>query len=97
MLDTPLNAARRPDSHQCWACLALILFFPLGLCALFHSLRVDKMWKQGRYGDSVNHSRQASKYGTLGVAVGSIVLICILISKREQFEWWPDFDFNWMG
>eukprot|EP00978_Attheya_sp_CCMP212_P005717 scaffold12829_cov65-Attheya_sp.AAC.2 len=70
MLDTPLNATRRPESHQCCACVSCMCMPPMGLCALFHSFQTDRAWSDGRYGDAVNHSRQAHNYANFGCFAG---------------------------
>jgi hypothetical protein len=92
--DTPFNASRRPDSHQCFAIVSIILFFPIGLCALLQSLRVDDAWDAARYGDAVNHSRQALLYGRLSCALGAIFWIYwIFFSGPGEFHFeWPRFD-----
>ena len=75
--DTPTNANLRPDSHQCCAVISFFAFPPLGCCAVFHSCMVDRAWSQGRYGDSVNHSRQSYNYAWFGVVVFIVGIIII--------------------
>lgn len=91
--DTPLNASRRPDSHQCYALVSLVLFFPVGLCALIQSMSVDDAWDNARYGDAVNHSRQALLYGRLACALGTVFWIYwIFFSGPGGFVFeWPRF------
>jgi hypothetical protein len=92
LMDTPGNAAKRPDSHQCCACVSLMTCLPMGLCAMFHSYKVDQAWKVGNYGDAVNHSRQAYNYACWGTVIGIMVLL-IWFFRNHDFEW-PDFDFD---
>lgn len=92
-LDTPFNASRRPENHQCYAVTALILCFPLGVCACIHSFSVDRAWRQGRYGDAVNHSRQATSYACFGCFVGACFWIYWIIWGERRIEW-PKWDFN---
>lgn len=92
LLDTPGNAGRRPDSHQCCACVSLVTCLPMGLCAMFHSYKVDQAWKVGNYGDAVNHSRQAYNYACWGTVIG-IVVLAIWFFRTHDFEF-PDFDFG---
>jgi hypothetical protein len=91
--DTPFNASRRPDSHQCYAVISIILFFPLGLCALIQSFNVDEAWDNARYGDAVNHSRQALLYSRISCAIGAIFWIYwIFFSGPGGFVFeWPRF------
>jgi hypothetical protein len=91
--DTPLNATRRPENHQCYAICSLFLFFPLGLCACMHSFQVDRSWQQGRFGDAVNHSRQATNYACFGTFVGICIWIYLLVLRERRFEW-PDWNFD---
>mmetsp|Transcript_27229 Transcript_27229/g.38313 ORF Transcript_27229/g.38313 Transcript_27229/m.38313 type:complete len:106 (+) Transcript_27229:182-499(+) len=98
--DTPMNASRRPDSRQCLACMALVLCFPIGVCAMGHSLQVDRSWNQGRYGDAVNHSRQADKYANFAICVGIVFFVYFLFFKeggagKGMFaNWMPDWNFD---
>ena len=97
-LDTPLNATRRPSSHQCKAVVALLLFPPLGLCALMHSCLVDRCWNSGRYGDAVNHSRQAHAYANFSNFVGVILWIWLLFFREgPPLVTWDDIKrfFTW--
>lgn len=93
--DNPFNASRHPDSHQCYAVIAVILFFPIGLCALIQSFNVDQAWGESRFGDAVNHSRQALLYARFSCALGAIFWIYwIFFSGPGGFEFvWPRFDF----
>jgi hypothetical protein len=90
LLDTPMNASRRPDSHQCCACVSLLTCLPMGVCALFHSHKVDQAWKMGNYGDAVDHSRQAHNYACWGSVIG-IALFLIWWFRNHDFEF-PDWD-----
>ena len=91
----PSHAARRPDNHQCDAFCSLCLCPPIGIIAMYHSISVDRCWKQGLYGDSVNHARQAPKYACLGNVIGiGFWIYWLLFREGSDFEW-PDFDFDW--
>jgi hypothetical protein len=93
--DTPFSASRRPENHQCYAVTALILCFPLGVCAVLQSIMVDRAWEQGKYGDAVNHSRQASNYACFGTFVGVCFWIYwLLFHEGNQLFKWPDFNFD---
>jgi len=92
LLDTPMNAARRPDNHQCCACFSLLACLPMGICAMFHSYKVDQAWKMGNYGDAVNHSRQAHNYACWGSVIG-IVLLLFWFFRNHEFDF-PDWSFG---
>lgn len=87
--DTPLNATRRPNNHQCYAVAALILCFPVGVCAIYQSCMVDRSWSHGNYGDAVNHSRQASQYACFGTALGVAFWIWFLFFDEmvRMIDW----------
>jgi hypothetical protein len=91
--DTPLNASRRPDNHQCYAAAALILCFPVGFCAVYQSCMVDRSWSRGNYGDAVNHSRQASQYACFGNALGvSFWIWFLFFDEMVRMADWFKFD-----
>lgn len=93
LYDTPLNATRRPNNHQCYAMAALILCFPIGLCAIYQSCMVDRSWSHGNYGNAVNHSRQATQYACFGTALGTAFWIWFFLSdKIVQMADWFQFD-----
>lgn len=68
-METPENASKRPDSHNCCAVFSCIVFPPLGLFALIHSIMTYRSWSQGRYGDSHDHSRQAYNFAWWAIAI----------------------------
>lgn len=92
LIDNPLHATRRPDSHQCCACFSLAMCPCLGACAMMHSYQVDRAWNDGRYGDAVNHSKQAYNYAQCAVVLG-IVLVVVWLIRRRDGDWeWPDWN-----
>lgn len=80
--DTPWNASRRPNNHQCSSMGALVLCPPLGVCAVYQSFAVDQAWADGRYGDAVNHSRQASQYSGYGNFLGFLFWVWYFFSEE---------------
>ena len=91
--DTPWNAARRAENHQCLAVTALFLCFPFGVCAMYNSIQVDRAWEQSRYGDAENHSRQASNFACFGTYFGICFWIYWFLFRDGNFDW-PDFNFD---
>jgi len=74
-LETPTNASKRPDSHNCCALVSCIVFPPLGIFALIHSLLTYRSWDSGRYGDAHDHSRQAYTFAWWSIAIFIAFLI----------------------
>ena len=70
------------------AALSALLFPPLGMCALMHSLKVRKAWEDKRYGDARDHSDQAYNYARYAL----LFIVCILASIWLGDD---DFDFGW--
>ena len=67
--ETPATAGRRPDSHQCCAVFSCLVFPPLGIFALVHSVMTYRAWSRGKYGDAFDHSRQAYNFAWWAVAI----------------------------
>jgi len=95
--NTGLSWWKRPDSHQCYACVSLILCpIPMGCCAMYHSKMVNQRWGEGRHGDALDHSRQANNYACWGTVFAAGFWIYWYFYIREGAEgWhWPDWDWN---
>lgn len=93
--ENPWMASRRPDNHQCGAIAALILCFPLGIFALYHSIRVDQCWKSGQYSDAFIHARQSPQFSSWGIMIGIVFWVCWFFFRRGRGEWeWPDWNFG---
>jgi hypothetical protein len=89
--EDPYMANKRPDNHQCQAVACLVLCLPLGLLAMYHSVRVDQCWKGREYSDAVVASRQSQQYSSWGNFIGVIFWICWFFFRRGRGEWeWPD-------
>ena len=98
--ETPMTASKRPDSHQCCAVLSCLVFPPLEIFALVHSIMTYRSWNQGNYGNAVDHSRQAYIFAWWGVAFFVVYVVyrffadgtssqrggMVLISKKKYFE-----------
>jgi hypothetical protein len=91
--DTPWNSSRRAENHQCYAVTALVLCFPIGAFAMYHSIQVDRSWEQSKFGDAVNHSRQASNFACFGTFIGICFWIYWFLFADGKFDW-PDFNFD---
>ena len=86
--ETPMTASNRPDSHQCLALFSCILFPPLGIFALVHSILTYRAWSQGRYGDAYDHSRQAYNFSWWSICI-------VVVYAIYRYFWLGDWNFNW--
>jgi len=73
--ETPMTASKRPGSHQCCAVLSFLVFPPLGIFALVHSIMAYRSCNQGNYGNAVDHSRQAYTFAWWGVAIFVVYVV----------------------
>lgn len=83
IVESPANASKRPDSHQCCALFSCIAFPPLGIFAMIHSCLTYRSWSQGRYGDAHDHSNQAHQFATWAI----IVFLAIVVIRTFFPEW----------
>ena len=86
---------RRIDSHQCESFVALVLCPPIGLIAMYHSIRADRYRRRGLYNEAFHHARQAPKYSCLAkvIGIGFWIYYYIVVVRENDIEW-PDFDFD---
>lgn len=91
-----LKATEFSDRHQCYAILATVLFFPLGLFALYHSFHADSDWDKGSHTDAMRHSRRALWFSRLAIAAGAGFWMWFIFFRgpggmifdfRPLFEW----------
>jgi hypothetical protein len=68
-----LSGSVRPRTHVTFAIVATILFFPLGLFAIVHSMKVNQAWDSGRYSKAVIHSRRVLLFSRLAITIGGII------------------------
>ncbi|KAG7356634.1 interferon-induced transmembrane protein [Nitzschia inconspicua] len=94
--DGLLKNGQRPITHQCYAIVATLLFFPLGLFALIYSFKVESAWSKGHTGDSIRYSRRALLFSRISTAVGVIFWTFFIFFRgpkgidfdfRPLFEW----------
>lgn len=93
--ETPRDAAVRPDNHQCQAIVALLLFPPLGIIALYHSCKVDYSWKRQEYSDAFMHARQAPQFASFSICLGIIFWIYIIFFADPRQREWLQFNTPW--
>mmetsp|Transcript_30374 Transcript_30374/g.69291 ORF Transcript_30374/g.69291 Transcript_30374/m.69291 type:complete len:317 (+) Transcript_30374:3-953(+) len=81
-----VSEPRRPPTHQALAVISSVLFFPLGLPALLHSVRVKRAWDEGRLADARDHSDNARAYAWYALlCFGAVV----------AYVWLGDGDLDW--
>lgn len=82
------NRRQQPSNHMCMAITSTILFPPLGICALLHSLKVNKTYDNERYQDAKYHSDQAYNYAWFGCLCFVIMVICIWLRDGDaDWDW----------
>ncbi len=96
-VETPFSASRRPDSHQCCAIFSCVVFPPLGIFALVHSIMTYRSWSRGKYGDAYDHSRQAYNFAWWAVAIflGFVFYQYFIIGNGWNFVS-NIFSFDWL-
>lgn len=92
VIESSLYAHRRPNTHECNACTALFCCPLFGAMACYHSFSVNRKWRQGRYGEAVDHSRQASKYASFATFLGLCFWIFWLCMGPDGRFHWPKVD-----
>ena len=85
-VSSAVSEPRRPPSHQALAVVSSVLFFPLGLCALLHSVRVKRAWDEGRHADARDHSDNARSYAWWA---------CLCFGAVVAYVWLGDGDLDW--
>lgn len=90
---------KRPNSHRCLSCVSLFICPCMGLGAMYHSLMVERSWRQGDLGTAKDHSTQAYKFSWWGIAFGLLIFFYFVFIVHEYAgnvaDWMPDFDFHW--
>lgn len=94
--DQDTKISQRPRTYQCYAILATLLFFPLGLFALIYSFKVESAWTSHRNVDCIRYSRRALLFSRISIAVGVVFWIFFIFFRepggfvfdfRPLFEW----------
>merc|ERR1719464_1144139 len=80
------------DSHRFYSIFAFIMFFPLGIFALYQSFNVVSKWKQQKYEEAHDKSQQALLYSRISCAIGiSFWIYYLFFSGPGPFA----FEFHW--
>jgi hypothetical protein len=90
-MDAASGYSQRPTTHKCYAIVATILFFPLGLFALIYSLKVESAWDASRIFDSFRYSRRALLFSRAAITFGAVFWIWFLFFRGPEGI---DFDFH---
>lgn len=71
--DGPQLSMRKPDSNMVWAVFSTICCcLPAGLYAVYCSIQVDSLYKQGDYTGAVESARKARDWAVIGAVCGAI-------------------------
>ena len=86
---------KQPKNHRCLAWTALFCCLPLGLCALWNSMKVNRSWNNGHYGSAENSSRRTSQLSSWAVVCGGAILVWLLYRNDWQLpDSFNDFNFG---
>lgn len=67
------QAPARPVNNLGKAIAAIVLFWPCGIPALINATKVDRLYNKANYEAALNASRQAGKWGKIGIIIGIIL------------------------
>jgi len=83
------NNSRQPPNHLCISIVSTILFPPLGVCALMHSLKVNKAYNESRYQDAKNSSDKAYSAACLGILCFIVIFLSLWLRDGDgkDFDW----------
>ena len=83
------NNSRQPPSHLCISVVSTILFPPLGICALVHSLKVSKAYHDGSYQDAKHSSDRAYSAACLGILCFIVIFLSLWLRDGDgkDFDW----------
>ena len=83
------NNSRQPPNHLCISVVSTILFPPLGVCALMHSLTVNKAHNEGRYHDAKDSSDKAYSAACLGILCFIVIFLSLWLRNGDgkDFDW----------
>ena len=79
---------QRPNSHLGLAIAGTIFCWPFGIPAIVNAAKVNYLWNDGRYEESIQKARKAKSWGTTSLVLGIIgtVLYSILMIASEVLE-----------
>jgi hypothetical protein len=71
----------RPPSYLGLSLIAIVCCcWPLGLCALFHSARVNPAWKSGDRAGAQRASEAARIFSLIGIFIGALGALVAIVS-----------------
>jgi len=80
------------NSHRCYAIVAFLLFFPLGIFALYQSCNTVSKWKQKKYAKAHDKSQQVLLFSRISCILGIAFWVYLLFfSKPGPFA----IDIHW--
>jgi len=81
--NNPPPGLDKPSNHMCLALVSFICcIWPIGLCALCMSCRVDSLWAQGNYAGAQQASRLAFQLALASIISGAILVIIASVAKK---------------
>ena len=79
------QAPARPVNNLGKAIAAIVLFWPCGIPALINATKVDRLYNEANYEAALNASRQAGKWGKIGIILGAINLAFLFVIYFVSF------------
>jgi hypothetical protein len=71
-----------PSDYVRLSYAALVLFPPLGICALFHSKLVYPAWKDGRPEDALYHAHEAQTFANCAILISMLIWLYLILGWR---------------
>lgn len=101
---TDYDPAQPINTHRCYSVLALILFFPLGVFALFSSFSTVTKWHAGQYEKAHDCSQRTVLLSRISCIIGVLFwgyfTYCYLAEPGPYNfiprEWYPEVHFKWL-
>ena len=74
--------SQKPDNYLVWAILSTVLCcVPLGIVAIVKSSKVDSLWLNGNYAESIQAANDAKKWALIsaGAGIAGVVIYGIVM------------------
>lgn len=77
---SPVNDGR-PQNYLAMAIIGLALFFPVGIPAFVRSLKVNRMWDEGKHDEAVALSASVRTLSLVAIIVGGVFMtFCMMMA-----------------
>ncbi|MEV4317961.1 CD225/dispanin family protein [Actinocrispum sp. NPDC049592] len=69
----------RPSNYLGWAIGSIFLFWPIAIAAIITSNKVDRLWSEGRYGESQQASATTRTLCLVATVIGAVLFVLMII------------------